>query len=262
MGAALSCSSAQSPRKRHRHWPRRIVLIRHGQSKGNVDETEYSRTPDQKVELTQKGWEQAQEAGKHLRAMLPDGNASRVFVYCSPHVRYQQTLEGVLKGANISRHQLAGDVEEPRLREQDFGNFQDPEQMKICKAERVRFGRFFYRFPQGESGADAYDRVSNWMESLFRHMGKHREIDERTTLVIVCHGLTGRLFLMRWFHWTVAQFEEVWNPPNCSLLVMERSDATAYGYRLTPETRQALQVEHDGHPPPRLAYEWSKPQTV
>jgi broad specificity phosphatase PhoE len=129
-----------------------------------VDETEYSRTPDSRVELTENGWEQARQAGEQLRAMLlPDGRASRVFVYCSPYIRCQQTLEGVLKGANIPRDSLAGDVEEPRLREQDFGNFQDPAQMQVCKTERLRFGTFYYRFPQGESGADVYDRVSNWM---------------------------------------------------------------------------------------------------
>jgi hypothetical protein len=111
MGAALSCGGAQSSPKRHRGWPRRIVIIRHGNSKGNVDETEYSRTPDSRVELTEKGWEQARQAGEQLRAMLlPDGRASRVFVYCSPYIRCQQTLEGVLKGANIPRDSLAGDV--------------------------------------------------------------------------------------------------------------------------------------------------------
>jgi hypothetical protein len=41
---------------------------------------------------------------------------------------------------------------------QDFGNFQDAEGKKREKAERLRFGRFFYRFPNGESGADVYDR--------------------------------------------------------------------------------------------------------
>ncbi len=28
------------------------------------------------------------------------------------------------------------------------------------KAERLRFGRFYYRFPDGESGADVYDRLT------------------------------------------------------------------------------------------------------
>lgn len=32
--------------------------------------------------------------------------------------------------------------------------------MKIEKAVRKRYGRFFYRFPNGESAADVYDRIT------------------------------------------------------------------------------------------------------
>ena len=40
--------------------------------------------------------------------------------------------------------------------------------------ERRQFGSFYYRFPLGgESGADVYDRVSNFMESLYRHWSEH-----------------------------------------------------------------------------------------
>ena len=37
---------------------------------------------------------------------------------------------------------------------------QDAEGKQKEKAERLRFGRFFYRFPNGESGADVYDRMT------------------------------------------------------------------------------------------------------
>jgi len=50
---------------------------------------------------------------------------------------------------------------EPRLREQDFGNFQDSERMEKIYGERQKFGRFFYRFPDGEAGTDVYDRVAD-----------------------------------------------------------------------------------------------------
>lgn len=40
------------------------------------------------------------------------------------------------------------------------GNFQDREKMRIEKATRVLYGRFFYRFPNGESAADVYDRIT------------------------------------------------------------------------------------------------------
>lgn len=50
----------------------------------------------------------------------------------------------------------------------DFGNFQDAEGKQKEKAERLRFGRFFYRFPNGESGADVYDRMTIFEDHLIR----------------------------------------------------------------------------------------------
>jgi hypothetical protein len=40
---------------------------------------------------------------------------------------------------------------------------------------------------------------------------------KNTSLVLVSHGLAARIFLMRWFHWTVDQFMEVFNPPNAEV---------------------------------------------
>ena len=50
---------------------------------------------------------------------------------------------------SIERARVAGVREEPRLREQDFGNFQSERLMRESKRDRVRFGRFFFRFPEG-----------------------------------------------------------------------------------------------------------------
>ena len=36
----------------------------------------------------------------------------------------------------------------------------------------------------------------------------------KTNLVLVTHGLALRIFLMRWFHWTLDQYLLVHNPPN------------------------------------------------
>lgn len=40
-------------------------------------------------------------------------------------------------------------------------------------------------------------------------------------LVMVSHGLTLRVFLMRWYKWTVQQFEGLWNFGNTGMMVME-----------------------------------------
>ena len=48
---------------------------------------------------------------------------------------------------------------EPRLREQDWANFQDPADIAEQKRLRNEYGHFYYRFTHGESGSDVYDRV-------------------------------------------------------------------------------------------------------
>ncbi len=246
MGA---CHSA-APQAAKPNRPRRIVLVRHGQSRGNVDPTAYATTPDWKLDLTSTGREEARDAGRRLRTMLDkdgqgaEGARSKLFVYCSPYSRCQQTLAEMLIGARIPEAELMAHMQEPRLREQDFGNFQDPDEMALLKDQRGKFGRFFYRFPHGgESGADVYDRVSTWLETLFREM-QGPLIDEDTTLLIVTHGITARLFLMRWYHWTVDEFERTANPSNAQLLVMERGADPSSGtaYNLTDESYEAIGI--------------------
>jgi hypothetical protein len=50
--------------------------------------------------------------------------------------------------------------EDPRIREQDFGNYQDPDKIQQAKRDRHRFGAFYYRFPYGESASDVCSRNS------------------------------------------------------------------------------------------------------
>jgi len=210
--------------ERGRMWrlPSRIILLRHGESLGNVVESTYREVPDWKIPLTEKGREQANDASIEIKKILGDRKA--VFYY-SPYVRTTQTLLEILK--TIPFHQQGLVQEEPRIREQDFGNFQNSNMSK-CKRERARFGRFFYRFPDGESCADLYDRMSSFFESLFRQFKRQSLCpqDEDYALILISHGITIRLFLMRWFHWTVEEFDYVYNPPNCKPIVMTRKPMT------------------------------------
>lgn len=111
--------------------------------------------------------------------------------------------------------------EEPRLREQDWGNFQNFEQMELIKAERKNFGTFFYRIPHGESGADVYDRVSIFLDTLARTQQRSYP-QHPTVLIVVCHGLLARLFVMRFMRTSVAEFESWKNLHNGEILVIER----------------------------------------
>jgi broad specificity phosphatase PhoE len=199
------------------HRPNRIILVRHGESEGNLDDTIYERVPDHRIGLTPKGFEQARQTGAVIRDLL-DGES--VEVYASPYVRTRQTVEAM--GLPVA----AGDVRvEPRLREQDWANFQDPADIAQQKAERDRYGHFYYRFSHGESGSDVYDRVSTFLESMHRNFATPAA---PRNVVIVTHGLTVRLFCMRWFHWSVDYFESLENPANGQLVVLQRQPDFRY----------------------------------
>lgn len=58
-----------------------------------------------------------------------------------------------------------------------------------------------------------YDRLSVFEDHLTRDMIMGRF--QNCNLILVTHGLTLRIFLMRWFHWGVEEFLEVFNPKNC-----------------------------------------------
>ena len=213
-----------------RRLPRRIVLVRHGESTGNVDESEYTRTPDSQIPLTSLGRAQATSTGEALREMFEaDGvDDYELFFHISPYRRSKETAVGIARAFDPNR--LAGVREEPQLREQDFGNFQDLKAKQQEKRERQSFGRFFYRFPNGESGADVFDRITMFEDHLVRDIDAGR-FSENTNLVLCTHGLTLRLFLMRWFHWTVAEYERIANPANSTPVILERIE----GPKVNPE---------------------------
>ena len=81
-------------------------------------------------------------------------------------------------------------------------------------------GHFFYRIPNGESAADAYDRVSGFNDTLWRSFG---DDDFASVCVLVTHGLMARVFLMKWYHFSVEYFEDLRNIDHCEFVVMKRS---------------------------------------
>lgn len=215
--------------------PNKVVLIRHGQSEGNVEESLYATTPDNAMKLTALGWDQAKMSGRELKTNVI-GQGESIHFIVSPYVRTVETFHGILSAwcdpkefdhikdpmkrmkawygrlsdMGISWH------EDPRIREQDFGNYQDPVAIKKCKRERHRFGTFYYRFPHGESASDVYDRVSTFLDSLWRSF----DLKRSQNYVIVTHGISIRILLSRYFRYSIDQFNTLANPKNCDLVVL------------------------------------------
>lgn len=201
--------------------PQRIFVVRHGQSEGNVDRAVYKTTPDYALQLTKLGHTQASEAGDAISKLI--GKQS-VQYYVSPFWRARQTYLGI-KRKNISNRSIY--YEDPRIREQEWNQklgsregYRDNEEL-----ERDLYGHFYYRFNGGESCADVYDRMSDFMGTMFRDFQKKKF---PRNAVVVTHGMTMRLFLMRWFHTSVEEFEMWSNPKNGEYFLLNLGDDDKY----------------------------------
>mmetsp|Transcript_12981 Transcript_12981/g.25184 ORF Transcript_12981/g.25184 Transcript_12981/m.25184 type:complete len:297 (+) Transcript_12981:272-1162(+) len=211
--------------------PQRIILMRHGQTHG------YSHTCDCQVAglpvcalkpeierpLTEEGKLQALRAGVALKHIIGDDTCT---FYVSPYKSCKQSFSYV-SGSFTDLESLQY-VEDPRLRNQDHGDWHlntAPEKMEEYKHQSEKIGSFFYRWPQGESAAEVYDRVSSFMETMYR---KWKHVDRPNNYVIITHSKVIHCFLMRWFHWDVNTFNRLEKFKNGQLAVMEKQTDGSY----------------------------------
>lgn len=202
---------------------KRIFLIRHAQSAGNINRSLYKSVPDWKIELSDDGHKQASELGDRLSEELK--NYGSVAVYTSPYKRTLQTWENILEKFKENRIIVQSVKEDPRLREQEWGNLRefDGKTLEEVETERDAYGSFFYRFSHGESGADVYDRCTGFLSTLYRDFTKDNMPEN---VIIVTHGYTLRVLLMRWLHWSVHNFDTLKNPKNAEFFQLQFQEDT------------------------------------
>jgi len=199
--------------------PKSIILVRHGESRGSADKFRRQATPDFALKLTSKGIEQSIRAGKKIKALIGD---ETLCVYVSPFFRTRETFQSLRVAIDDNIVQI---IEDPRIRGQNRGHFINPGDNQSVRDEQDNFNVFYNRNPDGESGADVYDRVSAFLDTLHRDFEKS---DFPANVLVVMHGLTLRLFLMRWFRWSVEEFESLINPRNCQIVVMKKTADNRY----------------------------------
>ena len=200
-----------------------IALVRHGRSTANDDPTVYLTTPDHAIPLARPTDDpDALLAGDRLATLGYD--PAEVCSWRSPYLRCVQTEEIVMRRALGDAFEQILRRDSFLLREQEFGDWDglDEAQMQaldpVKYARRARMtdhrGRFYFRYPSGESRADVVQRMSIFLGKLHRTRFKHH--------VIFLHGVTQRAFRMAWFNGSSEWFETEPNPPNASVLVLER----------------------------------------
>jgi broad specificity phosphatase PhoE len=195
------------------------MLVRHGESEGNAEGTSYETIPDYALNLTEKGKAQALKAGHEINKLI---GAELMYTYISPFYRTRQTFEQI---ASVVGEKNVKTIEDPRIREQEWGNLRSFDDEKKIMKERSDYGIFYFRIQDGESAADVFDRTSAFLETMQRDFNRH---NYPQNALLVTHGVTLRIFLMRLLHWSVEEFENVQNPENCEVFVLELNDEDDY----------------------------------
>lgn len=212
--------------------PNRIILIRHGRSKANGNYDILQDIADNTVHLADEGIQMAKDAGKKLKEII--GNETIRF-YVSPYQRTKETYENILLSFKDNPHFTSF---EPQIREQEFGNLQADMDKQFAIQKRV--GVFYYRFVDGESGADVYDRSSLFMSSLFREFASP-DYHHYDNVIIVTHALTIMFWLMRFLNYSVSDFYKIREPGNCEFVVLEKNAKGRYEIKTDVFTEEAKQ---------------------
>lgn len=199
--------------------PKRIILVRHGNSVANNNYDILQRVPDNKVHLSEKGIKQAKEAGQRLKQII--GNESIQF-YVSPYTRTKETYENIMESFH-DNYTVCLYV--TSLREQEYGNLQ--REMDKQFEEQKKVGVFFYRFVNGESGADVHARMSIFLQYLFRRI---LSIDYHSfdNIVIVSHELTIKFFMMNFMNLPVTELDNIKKIDNAQFWTLEKNEYGKY----------------------------------
>ncbi|MBK9030849.1 MAG: histidine phosphatase family protein [Myxococcales bacterium] len=209
-----------------------IALIRHGRSIANDDPAVYQVMPDHAIPLTRPADDpHALAAGATLATLALD--PATLCSWRSPYLRCVQTEALVMRRALGDRFAGVMRRDSFLLREQEFGDWDGLDEAGMAArapeqfARRTRMsdhnGRFYFRYPSGESRADVVQRLAIFMGKLHRSHFHHH--------VIFLHGVTQRAFRMAWFNRSVEWFEDEPNPGNATVLLIERGPDQAWRER-------------------------------
>ena len=214
------------------HLPERIILLRHGESEANIDPSILGHKPDNMVELTERGREQARAAGLRIKKLLgpaADGDSPVATVVLSPFERTQQTLCCLLE--TLGETAVREVHVDSRVREQEFGNLQNLQEMEEDRALAPRLAasttvattasRLLMCTIARRTCGSLCSGYS--IGTRFAPRDQQAITSEDKTLIIVTHGLTMRLLLMKLFSWSVDTFECVFNPSNCDMWVLRKN---------------------------------------
>ncbi|SDR14005.1 histidine phosphatase family protein [Pseudoxanthomonas sp. CF125] len=209
--------------------PSRMVLIRHGESQGNIVQKAikkkkiaaypegFNEVPDREFRLSKRGQEQAKTTGSWLKTQYPNGFD---IIYVSDHIRARETAALVCESAGWHDCQIRID---PLLGERSWGNFQTAHEHKrdALMALRKR-DPLHAAFPDGESLLFTRLRARNLIQKAATQFADKR-------VLIFSHGEYIEAFWSELAHWSTEKSVEFFhsnagNVRNCQVVEFSNSN--------------------------------------
>lgn len=161
-----------------------LFLVRHGQSKANIDHSVYHSVPDSQIQLTLTGLYQARDAGVLLKELTGDQSEHTTILY-SPWQRANSTARYIQNSLNVPLSQY---IEEPLIVEEQvnpsYQAMQSTTREPYNSEVKEKFGRFWYKDGNEDSVFDCYRRARLFLSDL-----RSGYYPKTSNVVIVSHGM-------------------------------------------------------------------------
>lgn len=214
----------------------RILLVRHGESQANIDQSLHRTIPDHEIALSSRGQVQARKAAEEIYRFYiekyGEGHCEHWSQYGSkilnfwnsPYRRTRDTSDIIARHLPFKKN--VHRKEEILLCEQQFGLFDGleddeieerfPEEFATWKRCKEYNGKFWARYPMGESPFDAAIRIKQFFEDIYRDA--RSGVNEN---IVVCHGTVVKLFVMMWFRYSPEWFADERTIGNCGIYCIQ-----------------------------------------
>jgi broad specificity phosphatase PhoE len=183
-----------------------LILVRHGETEGNVSKVWHG---SEDAPLTERGRRQVQATAQRLKELHQQYHVDALYV--SPLPRAQSTASAIAKAINIEP------IVEPGLREFSIGDWEGRSFRELQQMENL-WQRWNenpeFAPPNGESPITFTHRVAQVISELAaRHPNQ--------TVAIVSHGGVISNILARWLGEGPQDWAR-WDPPNCAITILRQ----------------------------------------
>lgn len=252
---SLPFHAPANPRSR---WPSRLLLVRHGESAGNVarDAAHAAGSSridiaerDADVALSARGVDQSIALGRWLSRRPLEERPD--VVLASPYKRARDTASLIREAGGLGPH-AAPIVTDERLREREFGILDQlttagiqefhPDQARF----RALLGKFYHRPPGGESWCDVILRLRSVVDTLSLHYPGRRVLIVSHEVVVLCL----RYLLEELDEQQIMAIDAEGDVANCAITEYEYTDGghTKQGSLLLTRFNETAPLEQQGVP--------------